>query len=97
MNDSLIPGFTAAQSWTIRTIAYESARLAIAELEDKRCPFACEDMAGLRATIYGNGKNGLKTIVTRHDERIAHLLWWNGVTIVASLSTIGALVVALLS
>ena len=52
-------------------------------------------MAGVRATVYGNGADGLKTRVTPLEEQIEHLVWRNRATIVAVLGAIGALIVSL--
>jgi hypothetical protein len=52
-------------------------------------------MADVRATVYGNGTPGLKVRVTRLEERVGNLIWWNRATIVAALGAIGAIIVSL--
>jgi hypothetical protein len=84
-DDGPIPGFTAPQSWVIRTVASESARLAIDELAGKPCPFACADVAELKAVTYGDGTPGLKSRVVTLEVQTADLIWYKRATIVAAL------------
>jgi len=98
-DEGSIPGFTPEQAWVINTlqerVATKAAEKAVAALTDKPCPFDCEDVAELKSSIYGDGATGIKTMVTRHDERIASLVWWNRATIAATLTTMGAFLVSL--
>ena len=85
MSDEQIPGFSAEQSWVIRTVARESARQAIVELSGKPCPFSCTDMDDLKSTTYGNGTAGLKSRVGVLETQTEDLIWYKRATIVAAL------------
>jgi len=95
-DDGPIPGFTAEQSWVIRTVASESARLAIAELEGKPCPFACKDVTELKATTYGDGTPGLKSRLITLEVQTADLIWYKRATIVAALGLAANIAVTVL-
>lgn len=95
MSDDQIPGFTAEQSWVIRTVARESARQAIVELSGQPCPFSCADMDDLKSTTYGNGTAGLKTRVTVLETETADLIWYKRATIVAALGVVGNVAVTI--
>ena len=67
MSSDPIPGFTDEQAWALRTVARQAAEETVAKLADRPCGFDCADMAGVRATVYGNGADGLQD--PRHPPR----------------------------
>jgi hypothetical protein len=52
-------------------------------------------MAGVRATVYGNGADGLKTRVTRLEEQLEDVVWMKRASLIAVFGAIGSLIVSL--
>jgi len=95
MSSDPIPGFTDEQAWALRTVARQAAEETVAKLADRPCGFDCADMAGVRATVYGNGADGLKTRVTRLEEQLEDVVWMKRASLVAVFGAIGSLIVSL--
>ena len=57
----------------------------------------CESIKEIKETLYGNGREGMKMLVTRIEERQKNLIWWNRATIAVALAATAGLVVDVLS
>ena len=95
MSSDPIPGFTDEQAWALRTVARQAAEETVAKLADRPCGFDCADMAGVKATVYGNGADGLKTRVTRLEEQLEDVVWMKRASLIAVFGAIGSLIVSL--
>ena len=95
MSGESIPGFTDEQAWALRTVARQAAEETVAKLASKPCGFDCADMTGVRATLYGNGSDGLKTRVTRLEEQLEDVVWLKRASLVAAFGALGSLIVSL--
>ena len=95
MSSDPIPGFTDEQAWALRTVARQAAEETVAKLADRPCGFDCADMAAVKATVYGNGADGLKTRVTRLEEQLEDVVWMKRASLVAVFGAIGSLIVSL--
>lgn len=62
-----IPGFTPEQTWALKALIREAVR----EANDHD-----ERVAKLEGCVFGNGKEGLSTCVTKLTKDVASLVWW---------------------
>lgn len=67
MADTEVPGFTPEQVWTLEQIVEKAVREA--NDHDTR-------VAKLEDCVYGNGKEGIKTCVTKLTKDVSSLVWW---------------------
>ena len=92
-------GLTVEARYYIDTAAEKAATKAaeetVAKLAERPCGFDCEDMAGVRATVYGNGADGLKTRVTRLEEQLEDVVWMKRASLVAVFGAVGSLIVSI--
>ena len=88
-----IPGFTPEQSWALRTVARQAAQETVAELATRSCPAACEDMAAVKATLFGATERGIVGIDARMDTAEGTLATIRRLTWLV----VGAVVVSLIS
>jgi len=56
-----------------------------------------ESIKEMKETLYGNGREGVKMLVTRIEERQKNLIWWNRATIGVALAAVAGLIVDVLS
>ncbi len=91
-----IPGFTPEQAYILDSVAERAARRVLDDFKKAGgCPFACDDMADVKSTVYGNGHDGLKTRVTRLESEMQDVVWTKRASLAAALSAAGALIVSL--
>lgn len=90
-----IPGLTEQGERVLRLVVREEVQNGIAlALSGPACPRPCERVADLEAATYGNDdRGGLKSRVTTLEEQVGSIVWWMRVTIAASLSAVGAVIV----
>lgn len=87
-------GLTPEARYFIEQAAEAAASKAVEKLTSGDCPFHCDQLAGVKATLYGaNGKSGLTKDVTLLEAKVGSLLWWNRATVGAALGLIGTLVI----
>lgn len=67
MADTQVPGFTPEQVWTLQQIVEKAVRAA--NEHDTR-------VTKLEETVFGNGKEGLGTCVTKLTKDVSSLVWW---------------------
>lgn len=67
MNGTTIPGFTPEQTWALKQVVKDAVR----EANDHD-----ERVAKLEGCVFGNGKEGLTTCVTKLGKDVASLVWW---------------------
>jgi len=91
-------GLSPEARYYIDKAAEAAATKAVEKPAAGDCPFDCGELRGVKATLYGmNGKSGLTRDVTRIEEQVSGLVWWNRATIVAALSAVAAVIASLLS
>mgnify|MGYP001418055639 FL=1 len=87
-------GLSPEARYYIEQAAEAAATKAVEKLTSGDCPFRCEDIAGVKATLYGSdGKSGITKDVALLEARVGSLLWWNRATVGAALGLIGTLIV----
>lgn len=90
-------GLSPEARYYIDQAAESAATKAVEKLTSGDCPFHCEDISGVKATLYGaNGRSGITRDVARIEEQVGGLVWWNRATIVAALSAVAAVIASLL-
>lgn len=67
MAETQVPGFTPEQVWTLQQIVEKAVRAA--NEHDTR-------VTKLEETVFGNGKEGLGTCVTKLTKDVSSLVWW---------------------
>lgn len=91
-------GLSPEARYYIEQAAEAAASRAVEKMTAGDCPFHCDDITGVKATLYGaNGKSGLTCDVAHLEEQVSGLVWWNRATIVAALSAVAAVIASLLS
>lgn len=90
MSDAELFGLTAEQRFYIDTAAERAAQMAVAKLVSQECPHDCRDIAGVRATLYGDdGKSGLCSEHATIQEQVSNLVWQ---TRLIAGATVGAII-----
>ena len=78
MTDTQVPGFTPEQVWTLQQIVEKAVRAA--NEHDTR-------VAKLEETVFGNGKEGLETCVTKITKNMTSLVRWYRALVAAVLGS----------
>jgi len=78
MAETQVPGFTPEQVWTLQQIVETAVRNA--NEHDAR-------VAKLEETVFGNGKEGLGTCVTKITKDMSSLVWWYRALVAAVLGS----------
>jgi len=78
MAETQVPGFTPEQVWTLQQIVEKAVRAA--NEHDTR-------VTKLEETVFGNGKEGLGTCVTKLTKDVSSLVWWYRALVAAVLGS----------
>lgn len=80
----------------IETTATAAAEAAVKRLADaRRCPLACEEMAGVKEAIE-DPRAGLRTRVATMEEQVGNLVWWMRATVVSAIGAVASVIVSLI-
>lgn len=88
-------GLTPEARYFIEQAAERAATKAVEKLTAGDCPFRCDQLADVKATLYGDGHPGIKDRVTTIEEQVSSLVWQSRLIGAASVTSIIGLIVSL--